>query len=109
MIELIIISGLIGLAFQSFIEPEMIFGFYGIWLKKMGRTPLGKKLAKPLGGCIICNTTWIGIIVALLQRDPEYAAGGLMLIVKAIIIGVAASGVAIILNTCMIFIKEKMD
>jgi len=94
MIELIFIAAFIGIAFNSFIEPGMIFGFYGKLLKRMGRTPLGKIIAKPLGGCIICNTAWIGMIVGFIMEQPIF---------HMLIIGIAASGIVIVLN------KEKID
>ena len=89
MIELIVISAFIGFAFQSYIETGMIFGFYGKLLKKMYSRPLTKIIAKPLGGCIICNTFWIGIIIGILMKCT---------IIEMLIIGVAASGVVILLK-----------
>ena len=87
MLELIIISALIGIAFQSFIEPGMIFGSYGKLIKKMYDKPFTKIFAKPLGGCIICNTVWIGIIIGYLMNKD---------IIEILIIGVGAAGVVVL-------------
>ena len=100
MIELIIISAFMGLAFQSYIKPDMIFASWGKMLKMLNKNPIGKKIAKPLGACIICNTFWIGGFVGLIMKHT---------IPEIFIIGIAASGVAIIINVFVEFLKEKMD
>jgi hypothetical protein len=100
MLKIILISALVGIAFQSYMESGMIFGFYGKILKRMGLTSFGKKIAKPLGVCIICNTTWVGMIIAFKMKYDVF---------DILIIGIAASGLVIILSNCLEFIKEKMN
>jgi hypothetical protein len=71
------IVSLLELCFQHYMTPGMIFNNYGKWLNKIVRYSIICKkynknkpftyilayLAKPLGLCPYCNSTWIGIIV----------------------------------------------
>ena len=100
LLHLIIISGLAGFSFQKFQAPEMIFGFWGKLLKRMSRTSLGTKIAKPLGACIICNTTWIGFIIGYFFTTD---------LLSTLVVGVAAPAIAILINNVHMLLIEKLD
>jgi len=100
MLQIIFVSGLVAFAFQKFQEPKMIFAFWGKLLKRMSKSKLGEKLAKPLGACIVCNSTWIGFLIAWLAGKD---------IISILIIGVASSAVAILINTVHMYLIENMD
>lgn len=92
MLELILISALLGFGFRLMLDhtEQMIFGWYNLLLIKMRRNyPWTSYLAKPLGLCIVCNTTWIGMMVAW------YSNKGF---IEMIIIGGAAAGLVTIIS-----------
>lgn len=45
----------------DFMQPGMIFDFYGAWLDK-----IGEFIAKPLGGCITCFSMWCIIFMGIM-------------------------------------------
>lgn len=64
---IILFSYCFSVVFNSWTEPDMIFGFYYEWLKKIGNVELNddgtiksyRKFIKPLGWCMICTNVWI--------------------------------------------------
>jgi len=69
IISLGLISALVGFAFQRMlsVKDKMIFAWYWVLLSRLSKkNKLLFYIAKPLGLCIICNTTWIGFIVVYL-------------------------------------------
>jgi hypothetical protein len=89
MIKIIFVVALVGYSFQVMMSrrDDMIFGFYQGWLVLLSETgKLGKYIAKPLGLCIICNTTWIGLITALFIFNLSF--------IFSLIIAISAAGLA---------------
>lgn len=89
----------LGQCFQAFMGPGQIFNWWAIWLLKMvDKSEVVKtiekyscgagwydveitakwyikliaKLAKPLGLCPYCNTTWISIILFFIYFTPSF-------------------------------------
>jgi hypothetical protein len=92
MLELILIAALLGFGFRLMMDhtEEMLFGWYNLLLIKLrNRSIFGAYIAKPLGLCIICNTTWIGIMLAWYKAKP---------IIEMIIIGGAAAGLVTLIS-----------
>ena len=100
ILQLAIVAGLAGFSFQKFQEPQMIFSFWGRWLRNMSVSKLGKKIAKPLGACIVCNTVWIGFIIGFLFTGE---------LVSTLVVGVAAPAVAILINNVHMFLISRLD
>jgi hypothetical protein len=109
-----IVSAFIGLGFNKMQDDGMAFTWYKDWLNRMpyrfrDLTPLemletGKThhmhkskflyyLTKPLGLCIICNTTWIGMIACLIVATKW----NYMLIFDVIATGMSSAGIVILL------------
>ena len=73
LLTLTIMSGLVGFSFQKFQEPNMIFAFWSKWMKMLSVKRFWGKLAKPLGACIVCNSTWVGFVIGyLFTKDIFY-------------------------------------
>jgi hypothetical protein len=111
LILLSILSALIGFGFNKMMTEGMIFEKYHDWLESLPYKPnpkfgkdVGAKsyiyskflyyLSKPLGLCIVCNTTWIGIIVSTIV----YGKWNLMLLFNDIAVGVASGAIVIFLE-----------
>lgn len=112
LLILSIISAFVGFSFNRMQDPDMIFEWYKDWLTKLPykenpkfwhdvhATRYDKNmflyyLSKPLGLCIICNTTWIGILICLIVTE-HYS---LMTIFNCITVGVTSAGiVTLIIN-----------
>ena len=105
-----IISAFVGFGFNKMMEPGMLFEFYRDFLEAVPwsrdkRFPYDSTtqkyklnlflvyLVKPLGKCIVCNTTWIGILIASLMTETwNWQA-----VVQCVICGVASAGIVIII------------
>ena len=100
-----ILSSLIGFGFNVMQEPDMVFAKYRdflnwlCWIKddnyplnsssnKYKKSMFFYYLTKPLGLCVICNTTWIGIITTLILLDIPIG----LRIFCSICVGVASAG-----------------
>ena len=54
----------LGLCFEHFTRPNMIFNWYHTILKKWAsKSKFGEYITKPLGLCPYCSSTWISIVV----------------------------------------------
>ena len=52
----------LGLCFEHFMKPNMIFNGYYKWLERKARkSKFWKHITKPLGLCVYCNSSWIAI------------------------------------------------
>ena len=60
-------------------------------------------LTKPLGLCIVCNTTWIGIVLTLSTAHTLSFIGG----VCAICVGVASASIVIFLENLFKLIQKS--
>lgn len=113
LLLLSIISAYIGFGFNRMQDPDMIFAWYKEWLEQLpysikelsyeealatGKTRIKRKnkliyyITKPLGICIICNTTWIGMFLAfmLFRGQP-------LLFLNIFIVGVASAGIVVMI------------
>jgi len=104
IIQLVVLIALIGYAFNSYTTPEdeMIFDFYGRWLKKFaGKGKWQRYIAKPLGLCIVCNTAWIGILFCWLCCHLEWWL--------VLAIAIAASGLAKLIKFMSVYIFNRLN
>jgi len=88
-----IISAFVGFGFQRMMDFDMIFFWYGEWLQKTSKKNLTLYyVTKPLGRCILCNTTWIGVMLTIVFfYDPP------LFLLYMLIVGVASAGMVIII------------
>ena len=108
-----IISALVGFGFQRMMDPNMIFEWYHKWLEKFPyiydstwyldvRAERYKKskflyyLTKPLGICIICNTTWIGMLLTFIFSRVIFEDSS-FLVLDIITVGVASAGIVVMI------------
>lgn len=57
---------LITMAICCTMWEDMIFEKVGIWIEET----VGEKLAKPLGGCYICTSFWVALVIVLIMGWP---------------------------------------
>jgi hypothetical protein len=82
-------------------DPDMIFTFYGKWLSKLSKkSSLWFHITKPLGRCVICNTTWIGMISAFII----FPMHGLF-IYYIFATGICSAGMVIIITNLFEFLQ----
>lgn len=116
-----IISAFIGFGFQRMMDYDMIFEWYGNFLRKLPYFPNPRYpmhadafqykrvnwiyyLTKPLGACILCNTTWIGIIfssIIFIMYDMK-------IIFPSICVGICSAGIVIIIQNVFTYIQSKL-
>jgi hypothetical protein len=54
----------LGMVFQSFMQPNMIFYPWAVFLMKLSRiNEVWRHITRPLGRCRYCNGTWISIYI----------------------------------------------
>ena len=109
-----IISAFVGFGFNAMLQPDMIFDWYREFLEQLPvvrdrafpydsdhkyykESRILYYLTKPLGICIICNTTWIGMIIAAFYFKPV-SNYSLIHVISCIITGVASAGIVIIIT-----------
>jgi hypothetical protein len=121
LILLSIISAFIGFGFNRMQDPDMIFQWYREWLNRMPYIPIKRYqidylstvsnpkpilttirhkksmflyyLSKPLGLCIICNTTWIGMILTTIFLFK----GDWIIILYDLIVGCSSAGLVVLI------------
>lgn len=89
-----IISAFVGFGFQRMQDFDMIFRWYHNWLESLSdKNKFWYYFTKPLGRCIICNTTWIGMFLAFMffQDLP-------LLFLSIFIVGVASAGIVVLIT-----------
>ena len=101
MLKWILIAALVGQGFHLYLDKEMIFATYGAWLRK-SRKGISRHLVKPLGACILCNTTWIGIILTILSNEYTWPK----IIWVAIVIGVGSAGLVAVINSLRLYLNR---
>lgn len=106
-----IISAFVGFGFNMMQSPGMLFEWYKEFLINFAiikdkRFPYDsdgnyykeskflRELSKPLGYCLVCNTTWIGMIMAAFYLK-EWSVLHLIL---AIFTGVASAGIVVLIS-----------
>ena len=106
-----IISAFVGFGFNMIQTPGMLFEFYKDFLEALPHIkdrnfPYDSEhtyykeskflyyLSKPLGLCIVCNTTWIGMIMAAFYLK-EWSVLHLIL---TIFTGVASAGIVVLIS-----------
>lgn len=128
LLLLVLFSALIGFGFNKMQEPDMIFEWYKEWLNKLpyikhtyspleliensmisNVKPYRKSMflyyfTKPLGLCIICNTTWIGIMLTLILLPIPIS----IRIFCAICVGVASASIVIFLENLFKLIQKSI-
>lgn len=105
LILLSVLSTFVGFGFQRMMEPEMIFYSYHNLLNTIyHKHVLLAYFTKPLGMCIICNSTWIGIILTFVFI-PEF---NWFIVISAIIVGCITAGLVSLLNTKYHLLKNKL-
>jgi hypothetical protein len=88
-----IICAFIGFGFNKMQDPDMIFFWYKNLLNYIGhKSKFLHYLVKPLGICIICNTTWIGILSSYIILHPQK-----LLLFSMMSVGVCSAGIVIII------------
>jgi len=103
MIQLIIIIALVGYGFQLMLnhKDNMIFGFYELWLVKLSKkNKFWHWITKPLGLCIICNTTWIGFLISAIFYQLAWW--------QVLCIGIAAAGLANFIQLSATYLKNHL-
>jgi archaellum biogenesis protein FlaJ (TadC family) len=109
------VSALVGFGFRRMQDPDMIFEWYRKWLEKL---PIKKDplwftefhhtneyikskfiyyLTKPLGICIICNTTWIGMLLTFIFA-PVIFEDSSLLVFDIIIVGIVSAGIVVMIS-----------
>ena len=105
LLLLSVISALVGFGFRRMMEPEMIFHQYRKLLTNLGdKSKLLKYITKPFGMCIICNSTWIGIILTFVFI-PEF---NWFTVISAVIVGCTTAGFVTLLSTYYYALKDKL-
>ena len=105
LVVLSIIAAFIGFGFQRMMDVEMIFYPYRKLITDLRyKSKALKYLTKPLGMCIICNSTWIGIILTFVFI-PEF---NWFTIISAIIVGCTTAGFVTLLSTYYQILKDKL-
>jgi hypothetical protein len=103
MIRIIIAIALVGYCFQLISNPreEMILSFYGRWLLRLHDSgKFGRYIYKPLGGCIVCNTTWIGFLCGWFIFHQSFFVG--------LVTGLASAGLANFIQILHTLIKKNL-
>jgi hypothetical protein len=88
-----IICAFAGFAFNKMQDVDMIFMWYKNTLRKIGhKSQLLHYVVKPLGLCVICNTTWIGFITTfVLNPHQKY------LLFNMLAVGMCSAGMVILI------------
>jgi hypothetical protein len=88
-----IICAFIGFGFNRMQDPDMIFSWYKNLLEYLGsKSKILHYIVKPLGMCIICNTTWIGMISAFITLHQHK-----LLLFSVISVGVCSAGIVVLI------------
>ena len=104
LILLSVVAASVGFGFQRMLDPDMIFGKYGGLLRRYPNSKWFIYLAKPLGLCIICNSTWIGIILTFVFM-PEF---NWFILVSAIVVGCMTAGIVAFISMLYHLIKSRL-
>lgn len=98
-----IVSALVGFGFQRMMDPYMIFRFYHDWLEEISAKNLTLYyITKPFGRCIVCNTTWIGIVLSIIFFDPP------LFPLYMIIVGVASAGIVVLIANIYEYLQNAL-
>jgi hypothetical protein len=114
LIALSFLSALMGFGFQRMMDFGMIFEWYKRWLERMPYRPnpaycydvnadkyIKSKflyyVSKPLGICIICNTTWIGIINTIIASIIIFSKFNWIIVASCIIVGVSSAAIVVLI------------
>jgi hypothetical protein len=88
-----IICAFVGFAFNKMQDPDLIFGWYKSLLQNVGsRSRFLHYIVKPLGLCIICNTTWIGFITTVIVNPHQK-----LLPFNMLAVGMCSAGMVILI------------
>jgi len=93
-----IVSALVGFGFKRMQDYDMIFRWYSDWLETLsGKNKFLYYFTKPFGRCIICNTTWIGMLLTFILFPVLFKQSSL-LVFDIIIVGVASAGIVVLIT-----------
>ena len=80
------------------------FIVFSSWYHTLRKYKFLYYLTKPLGLCIVCNTTWIGIVLTLLAMHTLSFIGG----VCAICVGIASASIVIFFENLFKLIQKSI-